>query len=148
MPLARWLRVCWVTSPCAFSGPTTPCLVTISRCQHQNRHVLTRRPQLRRDREPVLAGQHHVEHHDIEVRFLLEQQIERLLAGLRDDHVVSVGLEIEPDSFGDVLLILNDENAAHDVARGSSTVKVAPRPSPSLCANTRPPWARAMVRTM
>ena len=30
----------------------------------------------------------------------------------------------------------------------SSSVNVAPRPSPSLCANTRPPWARAIERTM
>ena len=62
--------------------------------------------------------------------------------------VMSIGLEIEPNTFRDVLLVFDDEDAAHDVARGSSTVKVAPRPSPSLCAKTRPPCARAMARTM
>ena len=139
--------------------PGDSILDRIARRQHQNRDVLTSHSQLRRDGKSILAWQHHIEHDDIEWRPVAPEQGQCQLAGFGNDDLVSIGLEIEPYAFGDVLLVFHDENAAHpacapgtpagkDVARGSSTVKVAPRPSPSLCAKTRPPCARAIVRTM
>ena len=106
--------------------------------------------QLRGDGEAVLAGQHHVEDDDVEDAALVEQQVERLLAVGRDDGLVAFGLEVEAQAVGDVLLVFDDQDAAHDQSSrvGSSSVNVAPRPSPSLCANTRPPCARAIERTM
>ena len=88
------------------------------------------------------------------------EQRQRLLAVAGDGHLVALGLEVEAQAVGDVRLVLDDEDAAHadfgcsatasasPAKRGSSTVNVAPRPSPSLWANTRPPCARAMERTM
>ena len=90
----------------------------------------------------------------------VEQQRQRLLAVVGDGHLVAFGLEVETQAVGDVRLVVHDEDAAHagfdcsatasasPAKRGSSTVNVAPWPSPSLCANTRPPCARAIERTM
>ena len=63
--------------------------------------------------------------------------------------VVTAGdVEVEAEAVRDVLFVLDDQDAAHRARRGSSRVKVAPCPSPSLSANTRPPCARAIERTM
>ena len=49
-------------------------------------------------------------------------RIERLLAVARDDRLVALGLEVEAQAVGDVLLVFDDQDAAHDcvVSRGSS----------------------------
>ena len=119
-----------------------------ARGEHQDRQELLGRTQLRRDGEAVFARQHHVEDHDVEDAPLFQQEIERLLAVCRDDRLMAFGLEIELEAVGDVLLVFDDQDSTHVVSRGSSSVNVAPRPSPSLCANTRPPCARAIDRTM
>src|SRR4029453_18105254 len=99
---------------------------------------------------------------------LLQHDVERLFTVGRDDRVVTFGLEVEAQPIGNVLLVFDNENTAHgemgsgvilrfskkdsrphyEVSRGNSRVNVDPWPSPSLCANTRPPCARAIERTM
>ena len=128
--------------------------------EHQDRHVLPGGPQLRGRLETVLAGQHDVEDDDVERLVAFEQQGQRLLAVVGHGDVMAFGLEVEAQAVGDVRLVVHDEDAAHagfdrsttvsasPANRGSSTVNVAPWPSPSLCANTRPPWARAIERTI
>ena len=110
--------------------------------------------------EAVLARQHHVEDHDVHRQLVVEEQRQRVLAVVGDGHFVAFGLEVEAQAVGEMRLVVHDEDAAHadlgcnatasasPAKRGSSTVNVAPCPSPSLCANTRPPCARAMDRTM
>ena len=100
------------------------------------------------DGKSILPRKHHVEDDDVEGRRGVEQQLERPFSGIRHDDIVTIGLQVESDAFSDVLFVVHDEDPAHDVARGSSTVKVAPRPSPSLCAKTRPPCLRAIARTI
>ena len=131
-----------------------------ARGEHEDRHVLPGGAQLRRRFEAILAGEHDVEDDDVHGHLLIDEQRQRLLAVAGDRHLVPLGLEVEAQPVGDVRLVLHDEDAAHadfgcsatasalPAKRGSSRVKVAPRPSPSLWANTRPPCARAMVRTM
>ncbi len=96
--------------------------------------------------EPVLAGQADVEHDEVVVAGADEP--ERALAVAGDPRREAVGPEALLEERGDPGLVLDDQDAAHDATRGSSSVNVAPRPSPSLCANTRPPCARAIERTM
>ena len=66
---------------------------------------------------------------------------ERGLAVARDVHLVPVGLEVEAQAHREVGLVLDHQQARHQVRtiRGSSMVNVEPRPSPSLVADTRPP---------
>jgi hypothetical protein len=44
---------------------------------------------------------------------LPEDRIECLFAVCRDGDLVAFGLEIEPQPVGDMLLVLDNENAAH-----------------------------------
>ena len=95
----------------------------------------------------------------------LEDGAERGLPVGRNHRLVSLRFEVEPETVSDVLFVFDDEDPVHrkvpglqvpgrsvvsgsDTSRGSSSVRVAPRPSPSLWANTLPPCARAIVRTM
>ena len=141
-----------------------------ARGQHQHRHVMPGGAQLLRHREAVLARQHHVEHDGVVAVAIGQQPIERLLAVAIDVHRVALGFEIEPQAFGQVRFVFDDQDAAHPstrrralasgplasvrsrstgpLARGSSSVNVEPLPSPALSANTRPPWRLAIERTM
>ena len=101
----------------------------------------------RDDGEAVLARQHHVEHHEIEAAVRgVGQPLERRLAGLDDLDAVALGLEIEAQPLGQVLLVFDDQHALRSsclaAARGSSSVKVLPCPAPSLSAKARPPCLR------
>ncbi len=106
--------------------------------QDQHRHELTRLAQLGHHGEAVLPRQHDVEYHQVEtaVRWIGEL-FERRLAGLDDCDAVALRFEIEAESLGQVLLVLDDQHArgAHArAARGSKSVNVLPRPVPALSA--------------
>ena len=77
---------------------------------------------------------------------------ERVLAGLGEVDLVSLGFQVEAQPVREVGFVLDDEDAAHDpvpaAAVGSCTVKVVPWPGPSLSANTVPPWRATTARTM
>src|SRR5262249_33294021 len=80
---------------------------------------------------------------------------QRGFAGVDHVSVVALGLEVEPQPLGQVLLVFDDEDAlghraphADAGALGSSSVNVLPRPCPALSANARPPCLRATERTM
>ena len=122
------------------------------RREHQNRHEIALGAQRARHVEAVLAGQPHVEHHGIELVALDPQQGHGGGAIAFDVHVVAIGGEVEAQALGDVLLIFDDQDAAHatrsGASLGNSSVNVAPSPSPWLSANTRPPCWRAIERTM
>ena len=78
-------------------------------------------------------------------------RVERRLAGVDDVGVVAFGFEIEPQAVGEVLLVFDDEDAAHagGSARGSwSGERAAAARAPSLSAKTLPPCLRATERTM
>ena len=118
----------------------------------QHRHELPGLTQLRNDGEAVLARQHDIQHHEIEAAVGgVGQLLERRLAGLDDLDPVSLGLEVEAQPLGQMLLVLDDQDPRRTharAARGNSSVKVLPRPAPWLSANARPPCLRATVRTM
>ena len=69
----------------------------------------------------------------------------------RVDHldVVVLGDQVEPQAFGEMLLVFDDQDPAHGGGNsGNCTVNVLPRPGPSLSANTLPPWRAITDRTM
>ena len=127
---------------------------TPARREHQDRNELLGGAQLGHDREAVLAGQHHVEHDQVEPAVLAAQQaLERRLARVDDFDGEAFSLEVEAQPLGQVLLVLDDEHAlgrrGHaSVALGRSSVNVLPWPWPSLSANARPPCFLATDRTM
>ena len=114
-------------------------------------------------REAVLARQHHVEHDRVEAR-RARRAAARARARRRRRRPPSwpsaSRLKRRPSarcassSTMRMRLTLDSARRARlaqgrcAFARGSSSVKVAPLPSPSLCANTRPPWRLAIDRTM
>ena len=129
--------------------PLQHVLLPSARGQHQDRHEVPGGAQFGRHGEAVLARQHDVEDHHVERLPLTQRQVERLLAACGDRDLMPLGGQVEADAVGDVLLVLDDQDSAHQPeVRGSCSVNVAPRPSPSLCANTRPPCALAIDRTM
>ena len=99
--------------------------------------------QLGDDREAVVARQHDVEHDEIEPRSArAEQSLERAFAGLDDLGVVPFGFEVEPQPFGEVQLVFDDEDALHvrlPAPSAAASVSVLPCPAPALSANARPP---------
>src|SRR4029453_15189318 len=119
---------------------------------HEDWHELSDVAELGDDREAVLARQHHVEDDEIEgAADPPGQPLERRLAGLDYLDVVSFGLEVESNPLGEMLFVLDDQHTrgVHaSAAFGSSSVKVLPRPVPSLSAKARPPCLRATDRTM
>ena len=119
-----------------------------ARREHQDRQELPAARSSAATVNPSLPGSITSRTTTSKIRRSFSSRCERPLAVGRDHRVMAFGFEVEPEAVGDVLLVLDDEDAAHVVSRGSSSVNVAPRPSPSLCANTRPPCARAIDRTM
>ena len=72
--------------------------------------------QLGDHREAVLARQHHVEHDEIErLSRRSEQPLQRRLAGVDDFDAVALGLEVEAQPFGEMLLVLDDQDAVRGV---------------------------------
>ena len=80
-------------------------------------------------------------------RLLGGSRLERRFAGVDHLHLVALGLQVEAQPFGEVLLVFDDQNAAH-LAIGSCSTNVLPRPGPSLSAQARPPCRLATERTM
>ena len=78
----------------------------------------------------------------------LSEQFERSFACLGDLNGMVLGFKVETQPVGQVPLIFNNQNVAHECCRefegrateaGSSRVNVLPWPGPSLSANARPP---------
>ena len=106
-------------------------------------------PQFGRHRVAVDAGQHHVEHHEVVQLRLRGNPLQRVFAGLGEIDLVLVGFEIEAEAGRQVEFVLHDEDSAHEAeVSGSCTVKVVPRPGPSLSAKTVPPCRATTARTM
>ena len=115
--------------------------------EHQHRHELPGAPQLGRHVEPVDAWQHHIEDDEVEPVGL--EQRERPFSRVHHLNVVMFGDEVKPQALGEVLLVFDNEEAAHGGGiSGNCTVNVLPRPEPSLSANTLPPWRAITDRTM
>ena len=87
-----------------------------ARRQHQDRGEPASRAHLGCHAEAVDAGQHHVEHHQIDAARVGRHEIQRRFAGVRDDHVVAVRLEVEPQPRGDVRLVFDDDEFGHRLA--------------------------------
>ena len=90
-------------------------------------------PELAHDREAVLAGQHDVEDHQIEMLRWIEQTRQRPLAIVLHFGRESLRLQVEAQPFGQVLFVFDDEDALGHVddqadagADGSCSVKVLP----------------------
>ena len=117
--------------------PVQHVLGAIAGGQYQYGNELAGVAQFGDDRESVFAWQHHVEHHQVEPAPRVHKRLERAFAGVDDFHFVALGLEIEAQAGGEVLLILNNQDSAHVYcggAVGSCRVKVLPRPAPWLSA--------------
>ena len=110
--------------------------------QHQDRHEDVALAQLADDGEPVLAGQHDVEHDQVEVRRRIEKALEGAIAVVEHLGIEAFGLEVEAQPFGQVVLVFDDQDALRHAdraqadagAEGSCSVKVLPCPWPALCA--------------
>jgi hypothetical protein len=76
-------------------------------------------PQIGHHLEPGHAWQHHVEDDEIEAERIGQELRERRFA--RVDHlgIVVLGDQVEPQAFGDMLLVFDDQDPAH---RGGETV--------------------------
>ena len=110
---------------------------------------MAKAPQFGRDHEAVHAWQHHVEHHEVVELRLRRNPLERVLAGFGEIDLVFVRFKVEAQAGSQVELVFDDEDAAHDAeVSGSCTVKVVPRPGPSLSAKTVPPCRATTARTM
>src|SRR6202011_4411700 len=96
-------------------------------------------------REAVHARQHHVQNHHVHGRRFRLQHFQRCFPCLHHLDLVALGLEIESQPFGQVLLVFHHQNAAH-FTMGSSSTNVLPCPEPSLSAQTRPPCRLATER--
>ena len=109
-------------------------------------------------REPVHARQHHVENHELVAR--IPNPLQRLPAVANPVDVEALGLQVEADAGGEVLLVLDEQDphlvfdyGSHDAApaacrlMGHVTRNTAPRPGPSLLASTSPPSSVTKLRT-
>ena len=95
------------------------------------------------------AGHHDIGDDQVERAGMFIPLLERGHArrGLGD--LVAQSSQDEADEVAQRTLVFDDEEVAHFAfIRGNSSVKVAPLPSPVLSANTRPPCALAIERTM
>ena len=103
--------------------------------QQHHRHELPRGPQPAHHLETVETRQHDVEQDDVELaRAGAGEPAQGHLAVLLDVGGVAFRLEVQLQARGEVFLVFDDEDAAHDAFSGSSRVKVLPRPAPRLSA--------------
>ena len=117
--------------------------------QQHHGHELPGRAQAPHDLEAVEAGQHDVEQDDVEAPGPgPDQPLQGGGAILLHLGGEALRLQVQLQAAGQVLLVFDDEDAAHDAFSGSSRVKVLPRPAPRLSANARPPCRRATARTI
>ena len=77
-----------------------------------------------------------------------QQPLDGRFAVAYDIHRVSFSFQIEPQALGQVRFVLDDKQMAHALLLGNSSTMVVPRAQPALSANTLPPCARAIARTM
>ena len=66
----------------------------------------------------------------------------------RDLDGMAFRFQIEAQALRQMRFVFDHQDAAHARLLGNSRVTVVPRPSPALSANTLPPCARAIARTM
>ena len=119
--------------------------------QQHHRHELARGAQPPHHLEAVEAGQHDVQQDDVEPTRAgpgRDEALQGHLAVLLHLGGEAFRLEVQLEAPGEVLLVFDDEDAAHVAFSGSSRVKVLPRPAPRLSANARPPCRRATARTI
>src|SRR6202049_4595460 len=105
-------------------------------------------PQVRYHAEAVFSRQHDVQHHRIEILFLLEQAIGGRFAISHHFRRVPFGFQIKAQPLRQVRLIFHHEDSAHASHLGSSSTMVVPSPSPPLSAKTLPPCFFAMAFTI
>ena len=118
-----------------------------ARGQHQSGNELPRVAQFPHHREPVLAGQHHIQHHHVEPLRARQQPFERRFPRLHHFHPIALGFQVETQALGQVHFVFHYQDSAH-LAIGNCSAKVLPCPGPSLSAQTRPPCRLATERTM
>ena len=121
---------------------------TTARGEHEHGNEVVRGAEFRNNSEAVLAGQHDIEDHGCEIRSGVKHAVNRRLAVAYHLGNIALSLEIEAQPLRQMGLIFDHQNAAQALALGSSRVMVAPRPSPSLWAKTRPPCLRAIALTI
>ena len=88
-------------------------LRAIERGQHQHRHEPVRLAQLAGDVEAIDAGQHDIQDHDVRVRAVAQQVLERRFAIVEHGDLVAFGFEIEAQPLRQVRLVLDDQDLAH-----------------------------------
>src|SRR5690606_34114050 len=110
----------------------------VARGQHEDRHEALGAADGARDRVAVhVAGEHDVEDDDVYAAAL--EHLERLLAGAGDLDLVPGVLEVEAQPDREVLLVLDDQHAAHDPPPPAGSASAAPRsPSSATAASA---WA-------
>src|SRR6266508_2341636 len=113
-------------------------------------------PQLAADVQAAHAGQHDVQ--EDQMRVLLDGEVDRRVASAGFEDAVSLLLEVDLESLGDVLFVFDDQDLLHrqltsmtsTLALGSLAGKTRrnrlPRPV-SLSTSTRPPCASMMCLT-
>jgi hypothetical protein len=82
----------------------------VERREQQDRHPVLARAELLHHLEAREPGQHHVEHDEIDRR-RGDESLERRLAALGDLDPVALRLEIEREPAGQVLLVLDEQDA-------------------------------------
>ena len=75
------------------------------------------------------------------------KQVQRGLAGFHYPHLIAFGLQIEPQTFGEMQFVFHYQDLSH-LATGNRRKKVLPSPAPSLSDQARPPCRLATERTM
>src|SRR5436305_2491673 len=118
-----------------------------ARRQHQRGHELPGLAELGDHGEAVLTRQHYVEDDNVERLRAAEEHLESRLTVAHHFDGISFSLEVEPQPFGEVLLVFHHQYSRH-LAIGNSTTNVLPFPGPSLSAHALPPWRLATERTM
>ncbi len=87
-----------------------------------------------RNRKAVLAGQHDVEHQQIELAALLQQQVESGFAVAHHAGRISLGLEVELQPARQMFFVFHQQDSVHGEFLGNWMIMVVPRPAPSLSA--------------
>src|SRR5271156_2229700 len=105
-----------------------------ARGENQNGNVIVSFAQGGDDGETVFAGEHYVQHDDVEFFVLGDEAIEGGFAVAGNFDGVAFGFEVEAQALGEVRFVFDHQHAAHATFLGNSREMVEPRPSPSLAA--------------
>src|SRR5271156_1050424 len=105
-----------------------------ARSENQNGNVIVSFAQGGDDGETVFAGEHYVQHDDVEFFVLCDEAIEGGFAVAGNFDGVAFGFKVEAQAFGEVRFVFDHQHAAHATFLGNSREMVEPRPSPSLAA--------------